>query len=138
MLFCTSIRQLLNTSSSLYFCHDFRKTLCLPQENFMFATVSERDPRYLQRGYVCIEFVCNNGIVGADVRQNLRDLINQGRRELLEDSDDEELLEEEEDPQAQENIQGGHIGAYTLFNCKSNLISGDNEVSSYQKILIFQ
>jgi len=75
----------------------------------LFATIAERDPQNLQLGYVTIEFVCNNGIVGADVQQNLRDLINQERREVLEDRLDEDFFEdeeEEEDEEEQEHAQG--------------------------------
>ena len=43
-----------------------------------------------------MEFVCNDGIIGADVRQNLRDLINEEQRATFLGDFDEFLLDEDD------------------------------------------
>ena len=86
----------------------------------MFATITDRDPCYLQNGYVCVEFVCNDGVVGAAVRQNLRDLIEEERREVLENLEDNDMLEEVVE-QLEENIPGKsrYKSCKTEFKCNS-------------------
>ena len=63
--------------------------------------------------------MCNDGVVGAQIRQNLRDLIDVERRDALEDMEDNFLFDEVEDNEA----EGEHPGETGVFYLASNYYS---------------